>query len=289
MTTKLPFTFVTYCGLPDLDADDRLVLLELERRGYKCLTADWRDNNFNWAEGGICVIRSTWDYHLFYDEFRQWLDEVAQKTVIWNSPSLVRWNSNKLYLKELENADVPVIPTLVFTKENADSFDFLLAERGWTDAVLKPSIGLSTFGVTRIRANEDSNRQKLDAILQRSEALVQPYVDTVLDRGERALVFLGGTYSHAIRKSAFQPLAQAGEAGETVVEADEAELQLAHQVLSQIMEPTIFARVDIVRDQGGADLIMEVELVEPSLYLGMVPNAVAKFADVLIAHASKLK
>lgn len=280
------FTFVTYCDLPLLDADDRFVADELHRRGYQCAVADWRDQSIDWANAGICVLRSTWDYHLHYQEFLAWLTKVSSQTKLWNDWELVKWNSNKRYLFDLQKASIPIVPTVLFEHAKPANLMATLDQNGWTKGILKPVVGLSTFGVRKIERNQTDIQAHLNGMLETSDVLLQPFIDTVHDRGERALVFLGREYSHTIRKSAFQPLAQAGEAGETLEQADESELQLARQVLAEVKKPVAFARVDLIRDADGQDLLMELELVEPSLYLNMFPQAISKFADTLCQLAT---
>ncbi len=285
MTTNL-FTFVTYCDLPILDADDRLVAAQLEKRGYDCAVADWRDQTVDWTNAGICVLRSTWDYHLHYPEFLAWLSKVSAQTTLWNDGELVRWNSNKRYLFDLKRESIPIVPTVLFEHSSPANLNSVLDEHGWTKGILKPVVGLSTFGVRKIERNEQDTQIHLNKMLQTSDVLLQPFIETVHERGERALVFLGREYSHTVRKSAFQPLAQAGEAGETLEQPDEAELKLARQVLAQVKKPVAFARIDLIRDADGRDLLMELELVEPSLYLNMFPKAISKFADTLCQLAT---
>ncbi len=275
------FTFVTYCDLPILDADDRLVTTELKQRGFECKVADWRDTSVDWANAGICVLRSTWDYHLHYQEFLNWLTKVSAQTILWNDTELVRWNSKKTYLFDLERAAIPIVPTVLFEQGSTENLKSVLDKQNWTKGILKPVVGLSTFGVRIIESDSKNIQEQLEAMLESSDVLLQPFIETVHERGERALVFIGQEYSHTIRKSAFQPLAQAGEAGETLEQADERELDLARRVLAEVKKPYAFARVDLIRDTAGEDLLIELELVEPSLYLQMYPAAISKFADTL--------
>lgn len=277
---------MTYCDLPKLDADDRLVVAQLEKRGYECAVADWRDESVDWGNAGICVLRSTWDYHLHYAEFLTWLLQVSTQTTLWNDSELVRWNSNKRYLFDLQRASIPIVPTVLFEQSRPTNLNSVLDEHGWTKGILKPVVGLSTFGVRKIDRSEQDTQIHLNNMLETSDVLLQPFIETVHERGERALVFLGREYSHTIRKSAFQPLAQAGEAGETLEQPDEAELKLARQVLAEVKKPVAFARIDLIRDASGRDLLMELELVEPSLYLNMFPPAISKFADTLCQLAT---
>ncbi len=285
MTAKT-LTFVTYCDLPDLDADDRLVADEMRKRGWNCKIADWRNPDIDWAAAGNCVLRSTWDYHLHYEEFLSWIDKVSSITTLWNRADLVRWNTDKRYLIDLARASIPIVPTAVIERATDVNLSRLIKERGWKGAILKPTVGLSTFGVRKFDSSDESAQIHLESILRTSDALVQPFIKAVHERGERALVFIGDKYSHTIRKSAFQPLAQAGEAGETLVEADESELRFAREVLTHVKGPVAFARVDLIRDIDGQDLLMELELVEPSLYLNMYPDAISLLADRLCQLAT---
>jgi glutathione synthase/RimK-type ligase-like ATP-grasp enzyme len=286
LTDKPKFTFITYCDLPNLDADDQLVAAELAKRGYLCNVADWRDQAVSWVDAGICVLRSTWDYHLHYQEFLSWIERVAATTTLYNNAELVRWNSDKRYLLDLERASVPIVPTVFFQKGQVVDLGQVLDQHQWVKGVLKPSVGLSTFGVKKFASTDSDCQSHLEMMLKTSDVLLQPFIESVHDRGERALVFLGGKYSHAVRKSAFQPLAQAGEAGETIVAPEQSELQLADLVLKQVKIPVAFARVDLIRNTDGQDLLMELELVEPSLYMGIYKAAVSSFADVLCKLAT---
>src|SRR5579864_4710442 len=108
LTAVPDFTFVTYDGLPDLDPDDRCAVEALARRGLTAKPAVWTDPAVDWSRAGICVIRSTWDYHLQYRGFLAWAERVAALVPLWNPLSLVRWNSDKRYLEDLDRRGAPV-------------------------------------------------------------------------------------------------------------------------------------------------------------------------------------
>src|ERR1700681_1389824 len=123
------FTFVTYADLPDLDPDDRLAVVEVERRGASVGAQVWSDAAVDWSSAGTVVIRSTWDYHLHHDAFLAWVDRVAEVTSIWNPPSLVRRNSVKTYLKDLEERGVPVVPPAWIDKGKSCDLPRVMRER----------------------------------------------------------------------------------------------------------------------------------------------------------------
>jgi glutathione synthase/RimK-type ligase-like ATP-grasp enzyme len=279
------FTFVTYADLPDLDPDDRLAVTELERRGASVGAQVWSDNKVDWSSAGTVVIRSTWDYHLRHDAFLAWIDRVAKVTSVWNPPSLVRRNSVKTYLKELEQRGVPVVPTTWVDQGESCDLRRLMRDRGWEQAVVKPIVGLATEGVLKARA-DDAAQSHLDALVARGGAMVQPFMPAVSSYGERALVHIGGAYSHAASKVAFQPLANAGDAGEKPVTATPAERAAADLAIATLDSPWLYARVDVVPDEAGRPLVMEFELVEPTLFLSLDADAPQRFADALVAVAS---
>lgn len=277
------FTFVTYDGLPELDPDDRLAVDALARRDLRAVPAVWNSPDVDWSRAGICIIRSTWDYHLDHAGFLAWTQRVASVTALWNPPRLVRWNSNKRYLEELERRGAPVVPTGWIPARTHVDLAAFLRHRGWSRSVIKPVVGLATRNVMMIDGTEASiarGQAHADMLLAEQDVMVQPYVASVDEYGERALVFIDGEYSHAARKTAFQPLAVAGEAGETAVVAEQDEIEVATRVAGMV-EGALYARVDLVRDASGKPIVIEFELVEPSLFLGLHPRAAERFASAL--------
>lgn len=283
------FSFVTYSELPELDPDDRLAIDLLASRGLHVAPAVWDDPDVDWSRAGIVIIRSTWDYHRRQEQFLTWADSVASVARIYNSPALVRWNSHKSYLRDLEQRGVPVVPTAWLTAGAHADLCGLMEKQRWPRAVVKPAVGLATYGVRIVAAGDDGAGQAhVDSLLREHDVLVQPYIQSVQDYGERALVFFNGAYSHATRKTAFQALLTTGKAGETASEATEAEIAAAARAIEALPEPALYARVDIVLSDAGDPLVIELELVEPTLFLGMHPAAAGRFADALAALAAGL-
>jgi hypothetical protein len=280
------FTFVTYAQMPDLDADDRLAVDVLAQRGLRAVPAVWDDPSVDWSKAGVVVIRSTWDYNLRHDAFLAWTESVAAVTPLYNPPALVRWNSHKSYIKDLVAHEVPVVPTLWLAKASRVDLADFLARAGWRTAVVKPAIGLSTYGVRRVTGSVD-DQAHVEALLREHDVMVQPYIKSVETYGERSLIFIDSTYSHAARKTAFQALLPAGEAGETPAEATGSEIAVAVKAMGALPEPALYARVDLVHGYDGQPLVIELEVVEPSLFLGMHPRAAHRFADALIPLAAR--
>jgi len=274
------FTFVTYSGMPDLDADDRLAVDVLTQRGHEVATAVWDDPAVDWSDAGTVIIRSTWDYNLKHEAFLAWADSVSRVAPLFNPLELVRWNIHKSYLRDLASKGVPIVPTLWLGANSRANLRTTLAGPGWPEAVIKPAIGLSTYGVRRVSGSAE-DQAHLEGLLLKHDVMVQPFMKSVQDYGERSLMFINGTYSHAARKTAFQPLLPAGEAGETPTEATGAEIAVAVKAMQSLPTAALYARVDLVLGAAGEPLVIECELIEPTLFLSMHPRAAYRFADAV--------
>ena len=284
MTHQL-LSLVTYSDLPQLDPDDRLLEQSLRMRGVEVIPAIWNDPKVEWSSHTASVIRSTWDYHLHYEEFLDWVDRVGASTTLFNSPSMVRWNSRKTYLAELENAGLPIVPTVFINKRDKITLEQILTEKNWVKAVIKPTVGLATSGVIKTdnsKAATEEGQRHVDKLLQISEVMVQEYMPSITDYGERSLMFIDGNYSHTVRKSAFQKLAVAGHAGESAAESNDDEIKIAVRILNYLDSTPLYARVDLVRDQHGESKLMELELCEPSMFLSFRPEAADELANAIL-------
>lgn len=288
MTTTPRVALITYPALPDLSTDDQPLLRELMRRGIDATAVVWSDATVAWERMDLVVLRSAWDAIHHYAAFLAWVDKVAAQTVLWNSASLIRWNSHKGYLLDLAAQGIPIVPTVLVPQGSAISLANVLNEHGWTDAVVKPAISSSAFGTFLVQPTTLTQGQHhLAVLLATRDMLIQPYFSAVADDGERALVFIEGVFSHAGRKiPAITPEEPAGRDTVTRERVDVApdEFALAERVLSVVRQPTLYARVDMVRDSTGTPALMELEVIDPTLYFRFASEAVARFADAIVAH-----
>ncbi len=278
------FTFVTYDGLPQLDPDDRLAVDALARRNLTVDAAVWNDPSVDWSRAGICIIRSTWDYHLDYQGFLRWAQRVASVTQLWNPLPMVRWNSHKSYMQDIADRGAPIVPTIWLRAGSTPDLAELMRARGWERAVVKPVVGLATRGVMRFSVTGGelpAAQDHVNALLREQDVMMQPFLRSVESYAERALVFIDGEYSHAASKVAFQQLAPAGEAGEMLVVAVPEEIDVENSVASMSDGRELYARVDLLRGDDGRPCVIEFELVEPSLFLSLHPPAAERFASVL--------
>lgn len=271
---------------PDGAADDLLVAPHLARLGVDLNIELWDDRDVNWSAYDAIVMRSAWDYHNRLGEFRDWLARLQdQRAALWNGPRSQFWNSDKHYLIELQTAGVNVVPTEWLDQQRAVDLGHLLERRGWNKAVIKPCVGASAQDVwicdiSTVRRDQ----QRVMDMLSRSEVMVQPFLREVVRNGEISLVFIAGQFSHAVRSmpgtNDFR--VQSGISKAFVPPAEL--IAQAATVLSHAPEPALYARVDMIQ-QDGAAVLMELELIEPTLFLMHDAHAPQRFAQAIAAAA----
>ncbi|WP_406062642.1 RimK family alpha-L-glutamate ligase [Micromonospora sp. NBC_00860] len=288
---------VTCADLADLDPDDRLVLAPLAARGVAVHTVVWDDPDVDWPSYDLVVLRSPWDYALRRDEFVSW---AATVPMLVNPADVVRWNTDKRYLAELTAAGVPTVPTSWI--EPGESWQ-LPAETG--EYVLKPAVSAGSQDTGRYDLADPEHRDLAAAHVRRlSEAgrvtMVQPYLRAVDTEGETALLFLAGpdglAFSHAIRKG---PMLSGPDLGpDGLYKAEEItartarpeQLAVAEQTLATVPGGTrqlLYARVDLIPGPDGEPVLVELELTEPSLFIGYADGAPDRLATAITTHLAR--
>lgn len=274
------------------DTDLPLLVRAFGDRGIIAEIVNWDDESVQWQKFRSAIIRSPWDYHRRYTEFLEWLELVSQETTVHNSIDIIRWNTDKVYLKELIEADVPVIPTTYVRGAE----DLVLANdiiKG--DVVVKPTISAGSNNTERHlhlpAAAAAHIAQLVDAGMV---AMVQPYQRFIDERGETGMLYFNGDYSHAFRKGAILATGENTKNGLFTEEdiaprdASREERELGEQVMSFVMEKftraPLYARVDVVRGSAGVPVLMELEMAEPSLYLHMARDSATRFVQAFLAQ-----
>ncbi len=279
---------VTYRRLPDLDPDDRPLAAVLAGRGHQVAAAIWDDPAVDWASVDIAMLRSPWDYLHRRSEFLHWAARTAAATRLLNPLDLVRWNSHKSYLVELRRRGAPVIPTEIVPAGSSMDVRARMAGNGWPRAVLKPAVSADAYGTILVDEGGMAAAQAhADGLLGERDVMIQPYFASVEEPGERCLVHIDGRFSHAIRKrSHFRGGRHVGPEGVAVEAADDEREAAAHVLRLAGAEEALYARVDLARDDDGRPCLMELELVEPTLFFTGAPEAAERMADALEARAA---
>jgi glutathione synthase/RimK-type ligase-like ATP-grasp enzyme len=266
--------------LPEADPDEELLLAALAQRGVQARMVDWRDGEERWDAAVPTVMRSTWDYHHHAAEFLEWLDRAARTAPLWNPPRIARWNMHKSYLLDLDRRGCAIVPTELVARGARRPLADVLDARGWTDAVLKPAVGAASHGALRVRRDEvASGEAHLHDLCSRGDVLVQGYMPAVETSGERAIVWVDGELTHAVRKTPRFSGQEERVSSAVAIAPDER--NLARRALEPFARELLYARVDVVRDEDGVPRIMELELIEPSLFLAQYPPALERLVQGL--------
>ncbi|WBB80140.1 hypothetical protein O7606_01735 [Micromonospora sp. WMMD882] len=293
-TRGRPRVALVTCGeLPDLDPDDRLLRRPLAARGVTTEAVAWDAPGVDWAGYDLAVIRSTWDYATRRDEFVAWAATVPR---LANPADVIAWNTDKRYLGELSAAGLPTVPTTWVAPGRP------WAPPGSGEYVVKPAVSAGSLDTGRYDLADPEHRRLALAHLARLGAagrlaMVQPYLSAVDTAGETALLYVigpdGPTFSHAIRKGPMLTGPDQGVDGlyrtETIDRraATPAQRAVAERVLAAVpggARRLLYARVDLIPGAGGAPVLVELELTEPSLFLGHAEGAAERLADAIVAH-----
>ena len=267
--------------------DDELAYAPLAALGWRVDAISWRRPHVEWQAYDAAVIRSTWDYVTDPEAFLEVLAEIKRSgTPLFNSLDLVRWNIRKTYLRDLAERGIPVVPTIWRERLNRGDLPDLLKEVGTPEVVIKPVVGLNASGAFRLNAQTAHSRaSELSAYYADRALMVQPFLSAITTEGEFSLFYFNGEHSHTILKVPKTADFRVQEEHGGVIRAVETEDTLrdaGDAALRAIATVPLYARADFVRanDRSGYWL-MELELIEPSLYLRMDPGAPERFARAL--------
>jgi glutathione synthase/RimK-type ligase-like ATP-grasp enzyme len=269
--------FATYSEDPEINSDDALAAHELKQFGVEAIARPWDTDSH--PDGAPIIVRSCWNYHRKPAAFRSWIDRL---NAVWNPPRTLAWNMDKRYLLELEKRGCPIAPTTVV--ERTTPLEDILENQGWCEAVVKPVISASawqTFPVTLDSAT--AAQSKFEATLTHGPVLVQEFVPGIRTAGEHSLIFFDGEFSHAVLK---QPAAGdfrvQNEYGGSMIPVPVADwiVEQAAAALSMAPDQCLYARVDVVVIDR-AVIVMELELIEPLLFLALDPAAPTRFAQAI--------
>jgi glutathione synthase/RimK-type ligase-like ATP-grasp enzyme len=276
---------LTCSKFPKLTRDDSLLVKPLQNAGFEPVAAAWDDKKVDWSRFEIVIMRSGWNYHLKYPQFLEWLDLLEKlKIEVWNPIETLRWNSNKKYLRDLADKRVTIIPSVWIEKGEIVDLENISREKGWSEFIIKPTVGASAYEIFRADKNNFSKVQpQIDKMLSKSDVMIQPVMREVLEEGEYSIVAIGGKYSHTVlkrpKKGDFRSNWDFGATQEKVA-PDQILIDQALNILKKVDSPTLYARIDGI-NQNGKFILMELELIEPELFFGYEPESAEAFAQSL--------
>ena len=294
----------TCAELPDLDPDDVPLRAALAERGIAADIVVWDDPTIDWGTYQHVLIRSTWDYTSRPTQFADWTRRVERTSTLLNPADVVGWNIDKTYLRDLETAGLPIVPTIWLDPErNFDSRAIHTRFPAFGDFVVKPTVSAGSRDTGRYQAEVTPSRSL--AIMHAKNLLgvgrrvmIQRYLRQVDTAGETALIFFDGQFSHAVRKGPIldgpfraddNKLYEREEMSPR--EPSDAEREVAERVVAALPQlapgvsaPLLYARVDLIPDDEGNPRVLELELTEPSFFFAHAPGSLERFTDALVAR-----
>ncbi|HEY7406048.1 MAG TPA: hypothetical protein VIB39_21155 [Candidatus Angelobacter sp.] len=277
---------ITWAGLPHGAESEQLLLPLLATRGVDARMVDWRDASVGFNQFDLVVLRSCWDYHLHAQEFTEWLHRTKRMAPILNDVDTVLWNSNKFYLRELEKKGIQIAPTYFVSGDKRVREGRPVEMESWERVVVKPAISASAYQTRVFERERMLSMDALAELMPGADFLVQQFVPEIQTKGEISFIYVDGAYSHAVCKRPapgdFRVQQEHGGTAE-LVDPPDSLLQQAHEMADQVPEVSwsLYCRLDAVA-RNGKLILMELELIEPELFLGLADDAAETFARAIV-------
>lgn len=260
---------------------DSLLFEPLAKLGWSAVEIPWNRPDVDWKTFDAVVIRSTWDYQKTPDKFLSTLEAIERKTKLYNPVDICRWNLNKRYLRDLQNKGVPIVPTYWLERLSIASLESVFATSAARRLVAKPLIGANADDTFVLDFQDTGAWENPLRVFADREVMVQPFIDSIPTEGEYSLFYFGGNLSHAILKRPaegdFRVQEEHGGIIRDVVPSEDL-VRAGNLAIKAIGKTLLYGRVDFVRLASGQPALMEMELIEPSLYFEQCPGSAEGFA-----------
>ena len=279
--------FLSTDHLEDFFVYDELLIPFFNDNGWSVETISWHSQSENWDRFDYVIVRSTWDYQQHPEAFLACLTQIdASRAPLLNPLPLMQWNIEKHYFKDLQDKGVPIVSTRWSNAFNNSVIDEAFSHFHCDTVVVKPTLSANADDTFKLSvSNWHEQQQALSDTFNQRDFMIQPFLNSVVEEGEYSLFYFGGKYSHAIKKvpqkGDFRVQEEHGGSLHPIA-VDEEQLDIAQKALSAMPCEALYARVDLVR-QGSGWAIMELELIEPSLYFNLDEQSPLRFVDALIS------
>ncbi|MFT5955925.1 MAG: glutathione synthase/RimK-type ligase-like ATP-grasp enzyme [Cyclobacteriaceae bacterium] len=280
----------TNAYIDNLLQEDKYIVDALLAEGLTVNRKSWASKSFHWEDTRYALFRTTWDYFERFDEFIRWLGKASRQTKLINEFKLAQWNLDKHYLIDLQNNGVRIVRTrFVKPNEKTTLEDQLALSDCAAGAVLKPSISGAARHTYRLQPhNIDNHEAVFQRLIKYESMMIQPFLDSIIKKGEISLIVIDGKHTHAVLKKAkFGDFRVQDDFGGTVhpYEATPEEIAIAEKAVAACPYHPLYARVDLVWDQNDELAVSELELIEPELFFRNRPEAAALLAQAIAKYA----
>jgi glutathione synthase/RimK-type ligase-like ATP-grasp enzyme len=283
---KKRLALITWSGLPEGAESERLMLPHLAAAGIETKIVDWRSAGCDFSKFDLIVLRSCWDYHLHAAEFIDWLQRIAQVTPILNAVDTGLWNHNKFYLREVEALGIEIAPTVFVNGSGPIASSGWQEIRGWKKFVVKPAVSASAHKTWLFDSMAVPDEDELTSKMEGEGFLIQQFIPEIQTQGEISFIYIDGAYSHAVLKlpaaGDFRVQKEHGGSAE-LLNPDSALLDHANEIAAKVAQvrDSLYCRIDAMARDGKL-VLMELELIEPELFLGLAEGAAERFAKAIV-------
>jgi len=277
---------ITWSGLPEGAESEQLMLPYLAAAGVETRIVDWRTAEVSFRQFDLVVLRSCWDYHLRGAEFTEWLRRTASSVPVLNDVKTVLWNRDKFYLEELAAMGIAIAPTVFVNGSGPISSSAWREMRSWKQSVVKPAVSASAHNTWLFDSAAIPCENELKSKMEAQPFLIQQFIPEIATQGEISFIYIDGRYSYAaLKRPAEGDFRVQKEHGGSVelFHPDSALLDQANEIAGMVAQvrDSLYCRIDAVARDGKL-VLMELELIEPELFLGLAEGAAERFADAIV-------
>lgn len=277
--------FLTMEDLTGFECYDDLLIKPLNHLGWSVENIPWQKKDIDWNNFNAVIVRSTWDYQSDPENFLKVLNRIDESSArLENSLSILKWNMNKNYLRDLKNKGIKIVDTIWEKSFRPEKTDDYFSKLKTEEIIIKPNISGNADNTFRIKRSEiNLFNAELKEIFANREFMVQPFNNNIITEGEYSHFYFGGKYSHSILKTPKENDFRVQEEHGGIINSVEPngdQITAAENILGKINPLPLYARIDFVRTAGNNFALMELELIEPSLYFNMDKESPVRFAEI---------
>jgi len=269
-------------SLENFHTYDKLLIEPMKTLGWIAEEISWRNENVDWKDYDAVIVRSTWDYQNDPEKFISALEKINNVSHLENDLDLMKWNMNKNYLFALEQNGVTIVDTIWEKSFNPSLANEYFDKLRTDEIIIKPNISANADNTFRLyKENFNEHLSMLEKIFSTRDFMVQPFLKNIIKEGEYSLFFFDGKFSHSVLKKPKEKdfRVQEEHGGNIQPKNVSTEMiSIAANIFKKLSTIPLYGRVDLVRTNENEFALMELELIEPSLYLNKDVDAPFRLA-----------